>query len=182
MRITITGPRSIGKSTVSKIVAKKLKLKYISSDSIGEKALKKHGGLDKAIKSGVIKKFIKKKGYTLIAKEYKKDNFVLDLSGGSVSSKEFERASKKLRKIVKSKSLVIGLLPYKNQKKSLILLFKRESKRKHFKKVDKALLLKKVTKDYKKFPLIFKQFCDIIIYMENKTPSKVAQEAISKIK
>ncbi|MBT6823985.1 cytidylate kinase, partial [archaeon] len=32
MIITITGPRSVGKSTVSKILAKKLKLKYTSSD------------------------------------------------------------------------------------------------------------------------------------------------------
>jgi cytidylate kinase len=34
MRIAITGPRSVGKSTISKIVAEKLNLKYISSDDL----------------------------------------------------------------------------------------------------------------------------------------------------
>ena len=63
MIITITGPRSVGKSTISKIVAKKLNMRYVSSDKIGEKAIKKEGGLDKAIKSGVIGKFIKKSAY-----------------------------------------------------------------------------------------------------------------------
>lgn len=55
MKITITGPRSVGKSTIGRLVARKLKMKYISSDEIGDKALKKEGGLDKAIKSGIIK-------------------------------------------------------------------------------------------------------------------------------
>lgn len=40
MNITITGPRSVGKTTISKLIAKKLKLKYISSDEIGEKEFK----------------------------------------------------------------------------------------------------------------------------------------------
>jgi len=41
MRIVITGPRSVGKMTISKELSKNLKLKYISSDELGEKALKK---------------------------------------------------------------------------------------------------------------------------------------------
>ena len=48
MKITITGPRSVGKTTISKIVAKKLRLNYFSSDEIGEKHLKKEG-VNKAI-------------------------------------------------------------------------------------------------------------------------------------
>jgi len=35
-------------------VAKKLGLEYISSEEIGEEALKEYGGLDKATKSGKI--------------------------------------------------------------------------------------------------------------------------------
>jgi adenylate kinase family enzyme len=68
--ITITGPRSVGKSTISKLLSKKLKLKYISSDELGEKLSKNFGGLDKAIKSGKIKELIRKKGYTEILKQY----------------------------------------------------------------------------------------------------------------
>ena len=47
MRITITGPRSIGKTTVSKIVSEKLGFKRFSSDEIGEEAMKEKGGLSK---------------------------------------------------------------------------------------------------------------------------------------
>jgi len=122
MIITITGPRSVGKSTISKLVAKKLKLKYISSDEIGERAMKKEGGLNKAIKSGAIEKFIEDSAYSLIRKEYRKNNFVFDLSGGSISSRKFPEASKKVRKIAKLKSTIIGLLPYKDKEKSIKLL------------------------------------------------------------
>ena len=73
MKITITGPRSVGKTTVSKLLAKNLKLRYYSSDEIGEKALKKEGGLDRAIKSGTIEKFIRKDAYNLIRNVYKKE-------------------------------------------------------------------------------------------------------------
>ena len=125
-KITLTGPRSVGKTTISKLLAKRLNLKYISSDELGEKITKKHGGLDKATKSGIIKEIIKKKGYTLILNEYKKKNFVLDLSIGAFTSADFKKASRELRSVAKNKSFVIGLLPYKSSKKSIQLLYERE--------------------------------------------------------
>jgi len=135
MKITITGPRSIGKSTVSKIVAKKLKLKYLSSDEIGEKALKKHGGLDKAIKLGEIGKFIKSSAYGLIRSAYKqRKSIVFDLSGGSITSRKFKHASKQVRETAMQNSIIVGLLPSKNINCSVNFLFKRERERKHFKK------------------------------------------------
>ncbi|MEM4181890.1 MAG: shikimate kinase [Candidatus Pacearchaeota archaeon] len=183
MKITITGPRSVGKTTVSKLLAKKLKLKYISSDEIGNKALKKEGGLDKAIKTGKISQIIEKKGYSLIEKVYKKEkNFVFDLSGGSFTSKKFKEASKKVMEIAKKRSLVVGLLPSKISLSSIIILFKRESKRKHFKNYNKFFMLYKTIKNYKRFPVVLKKNCDIIIYTENKTPEKIVEEIINKIK
>lgn len=179
MIITITGPRSIGKSTISKIVAKKLKLRYISSDEIGEKAMKKFGGLDKAIKSGLIKKFIKKDAYGLIRKEYKRDNFVFDLSGGSISSTDFPEASKKVKKVAKSRSIVIGLLPFTDEDKVVKLLFKREKNRKHFRNTNKKELSEKVRRHYKKFPKIFKTFCDLVVYTENERPLVIADEIVN---
>jgi len=181
MIITITGPRSIGKSSVSKILAEKLKLNYVSSDAIGEKALEKEGGLDRAIKSGVVKDFIRKNGYNLILNEYKRNNFVFDLSGGSISSIEFEKASEEVRNIAKIRSLVIGLLPFKDEDKSIKLLFEREEKREHFKEMDKKELRDKVIRNYEKFPKIFKDFCDVVIYTENKKPFEVADEIIIKL-
>ncbi len=183
MIITITGPRSVGKSTISKIVAEKLKLKYISSDEIGEKALEKHGGLDKAIKSGVIKEFIKEKGYSLINDVYaKEDNFVFDLSGGSISSRTFAESSEELRKNARAKSIVIGLLPSENIEESVKFLFEREKERKHFKESDKTELSKKVDEDLGKFPPIFKGWCNFVVYTKDKTSEQIADEIVKKIK
>lgn len=181
MRITITGPRSVGKTTISRIVAKKLRLKFYSSDEIGEKAFRKQGGLDKAIKSGEIGRFIKSSAYGLIRKVYEKDNFVFDLSGGSVSSKKYKEASRKVRKIAGKKSIIIGLLPSKNTKKSIKFLFEREKRRKHFKEISKVELYKKIKEDYNKFPILFEKFCDFIVYVEGKSPDRLAQEIIEKI-
>jgi len=179
MIITITGPRSVGKTTISKIVAKKLKLKYVSSDEIGNKYLKKEGGLDKATKSGKIKEVIKKEGYSLIIKEYTKDNFVFDLSGGSFAYNDFPKASAKVRNIAKANSTIIGLLPFKNKDKSIELLFKREKERPHLKKTDSKGLLSRTRKRYQNFPKIFKEFCNVIIYTENKTPKEIADKITS---
>ncbi|HLD15423.1 MAG TPA: shikimate kinase [Candidatus Nanoarchaeia archaeon] len=181
MKITITGPRSVGKTTVSKLVAKKLGLKYVSSDEIGEKALKKHGGLDKAIKSGAIGKFIKDSSYGLIRKQYIKDNFIFDLSGGSISSTKYFEASAKVRKIAKDKSIIIGLLPSRNKKESVNLLFSREKERSHFKNMDNKELFKETNKDYNKFPPIFSKLCNLIIYTKGKTLKNIAQEIVNKI-
>jgi len=182
MRITITGPRSIGKTTVSKIVSEKLRLKRISSDELGEEAMKEKGGLDKAIKSGEIKQWIKNSAYGLIRKEYEKDDFVFDLSGGAFGSRKFAEASEKIREKVKNNSVIFGLLPYENENKSIKMLFEREKKRDHFKDMDKDELYAKVKKSYSKFPSLFQKDCNFIIYTQNKTPEKIANEIISSLK
>ena len=181
MQITITGPRSVGKTTISKLVAKKLKLQYYSSDEIGEKHLKKYGGLDKAIKSGIIAKFIDKSAYGLIRNVYKKENFVFDLSGGSISSTKHAEASKKVREVAIQKSIVIGLLPSKKQNESIKYIFEREQNRLHFKDLNKDELLTKTKKDYKKFPPIFQEFCNFIIYTKDKTPKEISDEIVKNI-
>lgn len=182
MIITITGPRSVGKSTISKIVAKELKMRYISSDEIGENVLKKQGGLDSSIKSGAIKQIIKSNGYSLILKEYEKDNFVFDLSGGSITSTDFPEASKEVREVAKSKSFIVGLLPFKNKAESIEFLFNREKERKHFKEMGEKDLLAKVERNYEKFPPIFKDFCDILIYTENRSSLDLADSIIRSLK
>ena len=179
MIITITGPRSVGKTTISKLLAKKLKLKHISSDEIGEKAKKNFGGLDKAIKSGKIDEFIKNGAYSLIRAEYEKNNFIFDLSGGSVTSTKFEKESEQVKKIAKEKSKIIGLLPSKNIEESINFLFEREKERIHFKDMDKEELFKKVKINYKKFPKIFGTLCDKIIYVKNKSKKEIIDEILS---
>jgi len=182
MEITITGPRSIGKTTISKLIAKKLNLKYISSDEMGEKALRKVGGLDKAIKSGLIKEFIKKRGYVLILDQYKKDNFVFDLSVGSFTSTEFKKASREVRSAAKKNSLIVALLPSKSDRESIDLLYTREIKRTHFKKVDKLSLLERTKRRYPEQKGILLKNSNFIIYTKNKTPLKIANEIINSIR
>lgn len=181
MIITITGPRSVGKSTISKILAKKLNLKYYSSDKIGDAALKNHGGLDKTIKSGAMEKSIKKGNYNLIRDVFKKDQLVFDLSGGSISSKKYAEASKKVRKTAQENSIVIGLLPSKSTKESINFLFKREKERNHFKKMNERELFKKIKMDYIKYPKLFKRLCRFVIYVKDKYPEEIVDRIITNI-
>lgn len=183
MKITITGPRSVGKSTVSKIVAQKMGMEYISSDQIGEDAFKAHGGLDKAIKSGKVEESIKNGGYTIIIDVYdKKDNFIFDLSGGAFgSSKTLAEASLKVRTKAKEKSIIIGLLPSKDEQESVKILFEREKERPHFKEMDKNELFEKTKSSYSKFPALFEQFANFTVYTKDKKPESIALEIVGFI-
>lgn len=182
MRITITGPRSVGKTTISKIVAEKLGLKYISSDEIGEKSFEKHGGLDRAMKSGIVEDSIKKGGYSFILEVYdKKDNFLFDLSGGSFASKKLPEQTLEVRTKAKNRSIVIGLLPYEDKEKSIRLLFDRERKRLHFREMNDKDLLEKTRRSYDNFDT-FNEYCNLIVYTEDKSPQDVAMEVIDFIK
>ncbi len=177
MKIVITGPRSVGKTTISKILAKKLNLKYISTDEIGEKYTQEYEGLDKAIKSGKINEFIREKGFTLIISTFESNkDFVLDLLGGSITSRKFKEQSRKLRNKIKRDAIIVGLLPSKNSKESIEFLFNREKNRKHFRKTNEKELFEKVKKDYLKFPKILKQFCNKIIYVQDKNKEEIMKE------
>ena len=182
MRITITGPRSVGKTSISKLVAKKLRVKYISSDEIGEKAFKKYGGLDNAIKTGKINEVINNGGYNLILKEYKKKDFVFDLSMGSFSSRSMGKAAEEIRKAAKKNSIVIGLLPSKDIFYSVFTLFNRERKRKHFKSSNKIKLFFTTLRKYPYFRRILKQNTNLMIYTKGKTPKEISKEIVKEIK
>ena len=183
MNITLTGPRSVGKTSVSKLVAKELRLKYISSDEIGEKALKKQGGLDKAIKSGAIKEIIRKKGYTLITDVFRKEkNYIFDLSIGSFTSDEFPKASKEVRDLAKKHSNVIILLSSRYRFISIMKLFNRERKRAHFKDEKKLGLLKRTNNRYKQIIPILRKSGGVIIYTGNKSIEKIAKEVVEVVR
>lgn len=180
--VTITGPRSVGKSTVSKLVSRKLKSKYISSDDIGNQKLKNKGGLTGANKSGYIRKYVEEEGYTLIENIYKKEkNFVFDLAGGAFTYHRIPEIGEKVRKVAKSKSIVFLLLPSKNKFTSILFLFKREKKRDHFKDWNKFKLLRKVRRNYLRFPPLIDKNSDHLIYTKGKTPEDISEEVVSKL-
>lgn len=181
MKITIVGPRSVGKSTVSKLLAKKLNLKYISSDDLVDKAMKKYGGLDKVIKSGQIEKIIEI-AVPLHKAVMKKDNFVYDLAGGAISNRKYKKTSNKIKRLTKNNTIIYGLIPYKNKKKSIEFLFNRENKRKHFRNEDNKKLRVDVEKHYLKLNKIIPKFCDFVIYVEDKTPGEIVNEILEELK
>lgn len=182
MNITITGPRSVGKSTISKLVAMKLKKKYISSDELGENALKKYGGLDMVIKSGKIKSFVKKGGYSIVLGVYEKEkNFVFDLSGGAFTSESMMAASKKVRTTAKKKSVVFGLLPSRNVLISVFILFDRERKRPHFKNSNKIWLFWETLKKYPRKKRVVCENANFVIYTRGKNAEEVARDICERV-
>ena len=82
MRITIVGPRSVGKSTISKLLANKLKYSHIEADKLMDKEMRKYGGLDKSIKNRKTDLIIKK-STKIVKGALEKDNCVFDLAGGA---------------------------------------------------------------------------------------------------
>ena len=181
MRITITGPRSVGKSTIGKFLGKKLKIKYFESDKLMHNKLKKYGGLDKTIKSRKIY-LIFKNSIPLIKKVLSEKKFVFDLAGGAISTEKNKELTRKIIKLIKKESLIIGLLPSKNDLESIKFLFKREIKRKHFKETDKKELRKEVKKDFLKVKSKIKKHTNIIIYTKDKTPSQIINVIIKQLK
>lgn len=180
MKLIITGPRSVGKTTISKILAKKLYLKRIELDVLSNKMLQKQGGLDRAIKTNRILPLIKKSP-RIIKEILKKDDILLELPGGAISSRRFEPYAKKIRRIIIKNTFVVGLLPFKEHKKSIELLFKRERNRDHFKKINTQELHLKVQENYVKIIEPLNEVANIIIFTENKKPSKIVKKIISTI-
>ncbi|MDO8508213.1 MAG: shikimate kinase [Nanoarchaeota archaeon] len=181
MKITIVGPRSVGKSTASKILAANLNLEYISSDNIMNKAMKKYGGLDKVIKSGETYRIIEV-AVSQLEDVMKKDDFVYDLAGGAISSTKNKEVVDNIKAIVKANTIVVGLLPYKNKNRSLEFLFNREKEREHFKNENHDKLHQEVEDSYNRLEKIIPRFCTHVIYVESKSPQEIANEIKKKIK
>lgn len=182
MNITITGPRSVGKTTISKIVASKLGLEYVSSDELGEELFADVGGLDLAIKSGNVKEIINSGGYRIILDIYdQRNNFLFDLAGGAFSSSSLVDASKKVREKACEKSVVIGLFPKDDLDYSIEFLFEREREREHFKDMDRNILKEKTVKKCNYIYPLMKDNCNFIVYVSGKNPEEVAFEIIDKL-
>lgn len=179
MKITLVRPRSVGKSTIGKLLSKKLK--YTEGDKLMHKKLKKHGGLDKVIKSRK-SNLIAKNAIPLIKKALKNKSLILDLAGGAISSRKHKKISKQIINLIKKESILIGLLPSKNNRESIKLLFNREKKRKHFLKINKKELQKEVKKDYLKLKPKIKKYSNIIVYTKNKKPIQIINEINKRLK
>ena len=86
--VTLVGPRSVGKSSIGKIMAKSLGWNYINLDEYIDQVLKKNGGIGGFTKKygwGTYMKFLHKELKKLLS-SFKNKKVVLDCGGGTISS------------------------------------------------------------------------------------------------
>jgi adenylate kinase family enzyme len=185
MRITITGPRSAGKSTVSKILATRLELEYIDCDAEADKAVQDLGGLNQAMIDGrgieIVRLFLPR-----LRKIYGQDGFVFDLAGGAtVPGKDAakENLAQEIRRIIRA-SRVILLLPHADENTAVKVLQAREVQRQHFAKmIDAGQITARQVKlrarrHYVKNLSVWKEIADDIIYGDDKTPQAIADDVV----
>ena len=144
MRVVLIGPRSIGKSTNGKLLAKRLNLKYISSDDEMDLILKDLGGLKSAFNPENNDVFLER-AIKFVYDVYKHDDFLLDLAGGSLYT-ENSKGEKIDFSLLMNQSIVIGLLPFEDDIKSIELLAKRERTRNHWSELSDNEIFEKTQK------------------------------------
>ncbi len=91
--LTLTGMMGVGKSTIGKIVAKKLEYKFIDVDKIIEE---KEGLSINLIFKNKGEKYFRKIENEITLSELKQCNSVISLGGGAFLDKEIRKCAKKL--------------------------------------------------------------------------------------
>lgn len=172
--ITMVGPRSVGKSTIGKVLAKELGWEFIDLDEYMNAVLKKDGGI-----GGFTDKYGWQTYMDLLHAELKKlleimqgKKLVLDCGGGTISS-QFP-ASAKNAHLLNRRSKIVLILPDENDETNLKLLLERERKRPHFTNYPIDVLEKKVREDYFERLPGMKQFAHEIIHTKLLPPRDVA--------
>lgn len=182
MNITVTGPRSVGKTTLCKILADKIGFEYVESDALLDKNLQDLGGLSKAIEKDN-NNHILKLGCKLYSELLSGDKILFDMPGGAINKKinnqtEFKQ---KNREIISSKSVVVGLLPFEDDDKSIEFLFSREKSRKHFLSWDSKELYEKVKKDYLALKDAVIQTSSVLIWTFGRESHELVDEVVEKL-
>lgn len=173
MKLTLIGPRSIGKTTIGKVLAKKLKIPYFDFDKYVEKEIH---GIDNHIKNyGVDSYRIKEQK---ILKKFIKSlpkKFVISVGGGTIAS-QMKTISRNNSKILKKISKIIYLSPSDSRNKAVNMLYKREKKRKGRKtyiEVKNLFILRKP---------VYEKVYDIKVEINKKSIKSIVNEIIKKLK
>ncbi|NKB69220.1 MAG: hypothetical protein GKR89_19295 [Candidatus Latescibacteria bacterium] len=189
MKITVTGPRSAGKSTVSRILANKLGLEYIDGDAEVDKAVQDLGGLYQAMNDRRVDELMER-AVALLEKFFERDDFVLDLAGGATipgQSEDKAKHAEKIRAIIKDSTVVL-LLPNALEETAIKILQKREIRREHFVKMQESGLItaaqikERTSNSYAANLPAWCSIADVVIYCDDKSPDAIADEigAIAK--
>jgi shikimate kinase len=172
MKIVITGPRSVGKTTASRLVAKRLGLPCVSSDELLDQRLSAYGGLIATMKNGP-RQPINDEGIALVKETMaRSDDFVFDLAGGAIGSPDTRDTVLPCL----SDAIVIGLLPSEDDARSIELLMQRERRREHFRGADEEALRAKVEHDYLRLKQPLLGCAQQIITIEDKSAEEIAAE------
>lgn len=170
MRIILIGHRSVGKTTVGKLLAKKLKVKYIDFDSLVEKEL---GGILKYFKKNGSLGYRKRES-SILSKLKLPKNVVMSIGGGTVAS-QYKKLSEKNAKFLKKLGKLVYLHPSKKEKEAIKIIFEREMKRKgdkNFAETKKLIRLRTP---------IYEKIHNIKITIKRNKPNKIAEKIVKII-
>jgi shikimate kinase len=178
MKIVVTGPRSVGKSTVSRLLAESLQLVCVSSDELLDQRLSAFGGLEAAMKNGPAQPIVDE-GIALVRDTMARpDSLVFDLAGGAIGD-PVTRAP-----VLSSLegALVIGLIPSEDDTESIDFLLKRERERAHFQGVDEQALRAKVEHDYQRLQEPLSRCAHRILMTGSKSAHEIAEEIVVAVR
>lgn len=188
--LIITGPRSVGKTTLGKQFFESLNTDFLDLDDLV------NAELAKTFTSGLktpLEQAMEMKKYDLIENIVRNIVHSFDsvtkttaiaFAGGAYTG------YKGLSENLKSKFITIGLIPYDNDDElSIGLLVERESNREHFKKLiaegklDMDTLSNRVRNDYIKVNTYLRtNTVDKLIFIERKTPIEIMDEVFNLLK
>ena len=173
--VTLVGPRSVGKSSIGKIMAKSLGWIFIDLDEYMNQVLKNDGGIggftDKYGWNAYMKVLHKELKELLTSLKNKK--VVLDCGGGTISS-EFPESELNAH-LLKRHSKIVLILPHEDEERGLQILLEREKTRKHFFDWPIEKIEEKTRKDYFERVPGMEGFAHEIIHTNEKPPKEIAK-------
>lgn len=177
MKVVITGPRSVGKSTVSPLVAELLGVPCLSSDDLLDRRLAAEGGLVLVNQSGPTDAHIAE-GIAMVTHTMEQAGpFVFDLAGGSISDPR--TCTPVLQSLRGAK--VIGLLPCESDRDAVEALFRRERRRDHFSALSDVDLLEKVRRDYQRLRPVLVGRADLLLLTGDRPAQVLAAIIVERL-
>ncbi len=165
--IYLIGYRAVGKSTLSNIIANKLKKKVIHMDDLLESRI------------GPFSLFVKKNSWALFRKkesallrELPKDKTIIDCGGGII-------LDNKNTELMKKTGIVIWLKANPETIKKRLLKDNKKSQRP---RLSSKSAIEEVDEILEKRTPLYKKAADIIIETDGKTKNQVAESIINKLK
>lgn len=181
MKVVVTGPRSVGKSSVSKSLSRRLGFTYVSSDVLMDGLLDEHGGLDGDIQDGR-RGLIQRVGLHVVKDVLSRYNVVFDLAGGSLKSSGGQSRADEVKDLLDSQDVrVIALLPFDDSSRSVEHLFRRERDRDHFDGWDAEQLRDKVSSDYVTLEAVLPEVADHIVYTGTDRVGGVVDRVVQRL-